>query len=210
MPELNCIVVTPEETALEQSCVFVAVPLFDGEKGVAYNHAPMIGRMGCGELRLRTSDNQVARYYVDGGFVQIVDNTVSIMTNRAIPAAKLDAATARNLLSEASSRKATTDDTWEAKNKAVTRGPRSASRKSKFRIWDKMPQPRRQVGRPSRPRSSSNQLGNNQSAYLSSLRIWDKMPQPSPTGREIAVVFGSMPSIGRIFPRFSPRISRLD
>ncbi len=120
MPELTCVVVTPEETALEQACVFVAFPQFDGEKGIAYNHAPMIGRLGCGELRLRSADNQVARYYVEGGFVQVVDNVVSIMTNRAIPAGKLDAEAARHLLSEASSRKASTPEAFEAKDKMVT------------------------------------------------------------------------------------------
>jgi F-type H+-transporting ATPase subunit epsilon len=31
--------------------------------------------------------------YVDGGFVQVVDNVVSVLTNRALPTARLNAAT---------------------------------------------------------------------------------------------------------------------
>ncbi|MAT69629.1 MAG: ATP synthase F1 subunit epsilon [Planctomycetaceae bacterium] len=88
--QVRCTVVTPEETVVDSAAEFVALPLFDGELGVARNHAPMIGRLGFGELRLRTG-NDVTRFYVNGGFVQVSDNEVSVLTNRATPAAKLDA-----------------------------------------------------------------------------------------------------------------------
>ena len=48
---LRCIVVTPEETVLEGEASFVALPLFDGEIGIARGHSPMIGRLGFGEMR---------------------------------------------------------------------------------------------------------------------------------------------------------------
>ena len=69
---------------------FVALPLYDGELGVAPGHSPFIGRLGYGELRVRENGKTV-RYYVDGGFVQVADNVVSVLTNSAIPAEKLDA-----------------------------------------------------------------------------------------------------------------------
>jgi F-type H+-transporting ATPase subunit epsilon len=91
MPQLQCIVVTPEETVLETGADFIVVPLFDGELGIAPGHSPLIGRLGYGEMRLRTGDH-THRYYVDGGFVQVADNIVSVLTNRAIPAEKIDVA----------------------------------------------------------------------------------------------------------------------
>ncbi len=69
MAKLSCIVVTPEKTALEESTEFVALPLYDGEIGFMPGRAPMIGRLGYGELRF-TDGGQSTRYYVDGGFVQ--------------------------------------------------------------------------------------------------------------------------------------------
>ena len=33
MPELKCVVVTPERTILDKTAQFVALPLFDGEIG---------------------------------------------------------------------------------------------------------------------------------------------------------------------------------
>ena len=70
---LQCVVVTPEETVLECEADFVALPLFDGEVGIAPLHSPMIGRLGFGEMRIR-SGSETTRYYVDGGFVQVADN----------------------------------------------------------------------------------------------------------------------------------------
>ncbi len=48
---LQCIVVTPERTVFDQPAEFVALTLFDGEIGIAPGHAPLIGRLGCGEMR---------------------------------------------------------------------------------------------------------------------------------------------------------------
>src|SRR5436190_14067697 len=97
---LQCIIVTPEATALDTSASFVALPLFDGEAGIAPGRAPLIGRLGYGELRVR-SGGQTQRYYVDGGFVQVVDNVVSVLTNRAVAATAINPATAKQQLDTA-------------------------------------------------------------------------------------------------------------
>ena len=78
---LHCIVVTPEETAFETDAESIIVPLFDGQKGVMTNHAPMIGRLGNGALTL-TTGGTTESHYVEGGFIQVLDNVVSILTNR--------------------------------------------------------------------------------------------------------------------------------
>ena len=49
---INCIVVTPAETAVETEASSITLPLFDGDKGVMADHAPMIGRVGNGELSI--------------------------------------------------------------------------------------------------------------------------------------------------------------
>jgi F-type H+-transporting ATPase subunit epsilon len=94
---LHCIVVTPEMTVLDAPADFVAVPLSDGEAGIAPGRAPLIGRLGYGELRVRSGTAQ-QRYYVDGGFVQVVNNSVSVLTNRAVLAESLNAGAAEEQL----------------------------------------------------------------------------------------------------------------
>jgi F-type H+-transporting ATPase subunit epsilon len=101
----RCVVVTPEQTVVETTADFVAVPLIDGEYGIAPGHSPVIGRLGYGELRIRTGDS-TARYFADGGFVQVDQNLVAVLTNRAVPAAKMDATAAAEQLRTALARKA--------------------------------------------------------------------------------------------------------
>jgi F-type H+-transporting ATPase subunit epsilon len=102
---LQCIVVTPEATELDTPADFVALPLYDGEVGIAPRRAPLIGRLGYGELRVRYK-NEVIRYYVDGGFVQVAGNVVSVLTNRALLASVLDENAAEQQLRSALSRSA--------------------------------------------------------------------------------------------------------
>jgi F-type H+-transporting ATPase subunit epsilon len=118
MSELNCIVVTPEETAVEAVVDSVVVPLIDGEMGILPNHAAMIGRLGAGELRLRTGD-QLERFFLEGGFIQIVDNTVSVLTGRAIPVEQLDAAAAEGQLEGALAEPAVGMEQMEARDQLV-------------------------------------------------------------------------------------------
>lgn len=105
MPPLKCIIVTPEQTVEDRPADFVALPLYDGELGVAPGHTPMIGRLGYGELRI-VQEGQTTRYYVDGGFAEVADNVVSVLTNNAVPAKSVDAAKAQAQLEAAQARPA--------------------------------------------------------------------------------------------------------
>lgn len=87
--KLRCIVVTPETTLLEADYEFIVLPLADGELGIAPMHAPLIGALGYGELRL-TNGGKVDRYYVDGGFVQVVNDVVAVLTNRALTGQQME------------------------------------------------------------------------------------------------------------------------
>ena len=118
MAELKCIVVTPEETTVEAVVESVVVPLFDGEMGILPNHGAMIGRLGSGELRLRNGD-QVDRFFLEGGFIQIADNTVSVLTGRAVPVELLDADEAESQLETALAEPAVGSEQMEARDQLV-------------------------------------------------------------------------------------------
>src|SRR5437763_3184284 len=97
---LQCVVVTPERAVLDETVDFVALPMYDGELGVLPGRAPLIGRLGYGELRLRSGE-QTERYYVDGGFAQVRSNVVTVLTSRAVRAGEINAAAARQALEAA-------------------------------------------------------------------------------------------------------------
>jgi len=120
MPNMRCIVVTPEETLRDTPAEFVALPLFDGEIGIAPGHSPMIGRLGSGEMRI-TQDQEVRRYYVEGGFVEVLGGTVSVLTGRAAPAESLNEAAAIEALEAARRQPATTPEQQDQRDRAVAR-----------------------------------------------------------------------------------------
>jgi len=117
---IQCVVVTPERTLFDALVEFVALPLYDGELGILPGRTPLIGRLGFGELRTRDVTN-IQRYFIDGGFAQVRDDVVTVLTNRAIPAAQIDTAAAATELEQAQARRATTDDEQSEKAKAVAR-----------------------------------------------------------------------------------------
>lgn len=115
---LQCVVVTPEQTALDQEAEFVALPLYDGEIGIAPNHSPLIGRLGYGEMRIK-SGGTTKTLYVDGGFVEVSDNVVSVLTNRAVPSTKIDAAAAETQLANALRQPTATREQLEIRDRQI-------------------------------------------------------------------------------------------
>jgi F-type H+-transporting ATPase subunit epsilon len=118
--KIKCVVVTPEKTLFDEWVDFVALPLFDGELGVMPGRAPLIGRLGFGELRTKTGSN-VHRYFVDGGFAQVRNNVVTVLTQRAIPAPQIDVNAASRELEAIDKIRAVTDLEYAEQVKAVSR-----------------------------------------------------------------------------------------
>ncbi|GIW92957.1 MAG: ATP synthase epsilon chain [Pirellulaceae bacterium] len=110
MGQIRCAVVTPERQELEVTGSFIVVPLYDGELGIGYNHSPLIGRLGFGELRVVDQGQVTHRYYIDGGFVQVEQNRVVLLTNRALPIQQLDAEAAHAQLRRALKMPALTEE----------------------------------------------------------------------------------------------------
>ena len=88
--KLNCNVLTPERQIYEGQIDFAVVQAYDGEMGFLYNHAPLISELGTGEIRLRTGDN-TEYFYVDGGFVEIKNNSLIILAQEAATKQELKA-----------------------------------------------------------------------------------------------------------------------
>src|SRR5438132_8462330 len=116
---VQCVIVTPERAVLDEPVDFVALPMYDGELGVLPGRAPLIGRLGYGELRTRLG-TQTHRFFVDGGFAQVRANVVTVLTPRALRAEEINPdATAQAL--EAALAPAATPEANEARHKAQER-----------------------------------------------------------------------------------------
>jgi F-type H+-transporting ATPase subunit epsilon len=119
---IRCVIVTPEATSLDTVARSVTLPLFDGQRGVARGHAPFIGRLGAGEVRITgeqgSAADSVRRVFVEGGFVEVVQGSVTVITQRAVPAEKLDLDAARADLERIGATVATGAEAIDAKMRA--------------------------------------------------------------------------------------------
>ncbi len=109
---VNVSLLTPERTVLEEVVDHVVLPLWDGELGVYPRHAALLGKLGHGELRAHRGDTTF-RFYVGGGFVEVADDQVTILSDQAIPAQELDTERAREEVQAVRTRTARGDDELE-------------------------------------------------------------------------------------------------
>ena len=81
---LTVSVISPEAVLFEGTTDSVVAPAFDGQVGILTGHAPMVTLLGAGELRL--GGDAGPRYRVSGGFLQVVDDVVRVVTEHAAKA----------------------------------------------------------------------------------------------------------------------------
>jgi len=112
--KLRLVIVTPERTLLDEPVSALRFPLYDGDIGILPGRLPLIGRLGCGELKITSSAGHRS-FFIDGGFVQVLGSTVSLLTHRAIPVENLSAAEAEKQLAAAEARVAKTDEEIKVK-----------------------------------------------------------------------------------------------
>jgi F-type H+-transporting ATPase subunit epsilon len=119
---VRCVIVTPESTSLDTHARSVTLPLDDGLRGVGRGHSPFIGRLGAGEVRIVGEQggpaDGVRRLFVEGGFVEVGHDSVTVITQRAIPAERIDAATARGDLERVTAERAVGDEAIDTKMRA--------------------------------------------------------------------------------------------
>ena len=91
---MRVVVVTPECSLYDQrtsagggEATSVVVPAYDGLVGILPRHAPFLALLGTGELVVRAADGE-HRFKVAGGFVQVVDNVVRVVAEKAEPVAR--------------------------------------------------------------------------------------------------------------------------
>lgn len=116
----QCSVITPERVVLETPATFVAFPAHDGEVGILTHRAPLIYKLGVGSLRVETPTG-TQRFYIEGGFAQMVNNRLAILTEQARKASDIDPAAAEKALSEARSMSGGNAKAQEARDLAIRR-----------------------------------------------------------------------------------------
>jgi F-type H+-transporting ATPase subunit epsilon len=91
---LHVDIVSAEQEIYSGTAEMVFAPLSTGEVGVLPRHAPLIARMKAGEVRVRTSTEEL-QFYVSGGVLEVQPHVVTVLADTAIRARDLDEAAAQ-------------------------------------------------------------------------------------------------------------------
>lgn len=94
-------VVTPEREVLSLEAKFVSFPAYDGEMGILTQRAPLLAKLGAGLLRVDEVTGAKRRLFIAGGFAQMVDDKLTLLTEEALEPEKVTAELAKNALAAA-------------------------------------------------------------------------------------------------------------
>jgi F-type H+-transporting ATPase subunit epsilon len=114
-------VVTPEREVLATDASFVALPAYDGEMGVMPRRAPLLVQLGSGILRVRQAGGTERSLFVSGGFAQMVEDRLTVLTEEASEPAALTRSAGRDALVAARELAAGSDEAWRRKQRALDR-----------------------------------------------------------------------------------------
>lgn len=77
-------VVSPEAVQWSGEAEFVVARTLEGEMGVLAYHEPLMAALAAGEVEIQTGSERVT-VAAGGGFMQIVDNTVTLLVDPPPP-----------------------------------------------------------------------------------------------------------------------------
>lgn len=83
-------VITPERIVMSDEVEFVVVPGVEGELGVLANHAPMIAGLRIGVIRYFNDEGQERHLAMGGGFVEVLENEVTVLAETAEQGNEID------------------------------------------------------------------------------------------------------------------------
>ena len=98
------ILLTPKAKLLDCRAGSLILPAHDGQRGILRNHCPMLAKLSLGVLQVRDITNRPDAFYIlEGGFVRVTENHVTILAYDAITFEGMDPEEIRHMISDAQS-----------------------------------------------------------------------------------------------------------
>ncbi len=121
MAELRVELVSPEREVWSGDAEMVVARTTEGEIGVLPGHAPLLGELVSGPVRIRRGGADELVAAVHGGFLSITDWGVSMLAEVVELAPEIDAARARQALDRARQAPADDEEAAAAAQRATAR-----------------------------------------------------------------------------------------
>lgn len=112
MPTMQVAVVTGEREIYRGDADMVIAPGAEGEMGILPRHAALLTSLRAGELRIKLADAE-EDLFISGGFLEVYNNTVTVLADAAEHAEEIDHARAEESRRLAQARLAEAGDARE-------------------------------------------------------------------------------------------------
>lgn len=120
-------IVSPTGSVFRGDAVGVKAPGVEGSFEVLRDHAPLIAAFDLGRLTVRLADTTRLDFATSGGFIEVLNNTVTVLAETAELSDKIDTERARQAEAEALARIAEASDP-EERRRAEARLERARNR----------------------------------------------------------------------------------
>lgn len=94
-------VVAADHTVWSGEATMLIARTLEGELGILANHSPLMGVLAPGAVEIRPSEGNAIIAVVDGGFLSVANNRISVLAEHAEMADDIDPAEAQRALEEA-------------------------------------------------------------------------------------------------------------
>src|SRR5258708_5010618 len=94
-------IATPERLLARERAVRAQIPAKDGFIGVLPDHAALLSELGIGALTYTTASDQLFSIAISGGFLEILDNVVRVLSDVAEKGQEIDVSRAEKALKRA-------------------------------------------------------------------------------------------------------------
>jgi F-type H+-transporting ATPase subunit epsilon len=97
---LHVRLVTPDRVLLDATAEAVELPAMTGYIEALYGHAPFLGELGAGEVRLHGGTSGDQKFFVAWGFAEVLPERITILAETALRPSEIDTAEAQQELEE--------------------------------------------------------------------------------------------------------------
>jgi F-type H+-transporting ATPase subunit epsilon len=72
-------ILSPEAKIFTGEAKSVKVPGASGQFEILSNHAPIVSALAAGTVRVKTTEGKEVQYNINGGFVEVLNNEISLL-----------------------------------------------------------------------------------------------------------------------------------
>ncbi len=113
--------VTPQSQVLDADATYASIPAWDGQLGIAPLRAPLLAKLGDGLLRIDLVEGGATWFFIAGGFAQVKDNKLSLVTGEAVTPEEVNRQEVTAAMKEAEASVVTGDEEVAKRQRVINR-----------------------------------------------------------------------------------------